>query len=111
MSESIVGVDISKEIFHASAIGDNSLHEEFANDPDNFKVFGDWLDEHFDQPPRVCMEATGSYGLRLTGWLVDQGIQTSVVNPARVSAYDDSELSRNNTDSSDAACIARFCQA
>ena len=111
MSETIVGVDISKETFQAAKLGDKSIREEFVNKPGDFEEFGNWLERHAGQSVRVCMEATGAYGLELAMWLVDQGIETNLVNPARVRAYADSELNRNKTDKSDAACIARFCQA
>lgn len=39
------------------------------------------------------------------------GIQISIVNPSRVKAFGQSELTRNKTDKLDAALIARFCRA
>lgn len=39
------------------------------------------------------------------------GVRVSIVNPARVKAHGQSELTRNKTDKLDAALIARFCRA
>ena len=57
------------------------------------------------------MEATGNWGLDLAAFLHGRGVRVSVVNPARIKAYGESELSRNKTDRLDAALVARFCRA
>ena len=44
------------------------------------------------------MEATGNGGLDLADFLHGEGVRVSVVNPARVKAYGESELVRNKTD-------------
>lgn len=49
------------------------------------------------------MEATGNWGLELADFLHGQGIRVSVVSPARIKAYGESELARGLT--------ARFCRA
>ena len=59
----------------------------------------------------ACLESTGTYGLALAEFLVGQGHVVSVVNPACVKAFADSELSRAKTDRVDAKLIARFCAA
>jgi len=38
-------------------------------------------------------------------------VRVSIVNPARIKAYGESELARNKTDKLDAGLIARFCRA
>jgi transposase len=43
--------------------------------------------------------------------LVDFGWMVSVVNPARIKGFAQSELARNKTDRADAALLARFCAA
>lgn len=111
MSETVIGVDISNETFVASRPQKDAPHREFVNQKERFEEFGDWLEQQSDPSVRVCMEATGAYGLELAIWLVEQGYRTSVVNPRRVRSYAESELNRNKTDPADAACIARFCQA
>jgi transposase len=57
------------------------------------------------------MEATGPYSENLAHHLVQTGWLVSVVNPARVKGYAQSELARNKTDRADAALLARFCAA
>jgi transposase len=57
------------------------------------------------------MEATGNWGLDLAAFLHGHGVRVSIVNPARIKAYGESELARNKTDKLDAALIARFCRA
>lgn len=54
------------------------------------------------------MEATGSYGEALATYLFDQGVRVSVINPARIHAFANTELSRSKTDRGDAKLIARF---
>lgn len=44
------------------------------------------------------MEATGTFGLDLAAFLHGQGVQVSIVHPARIKAYGSSGLARNKTD-------------
>ena len=59
----------------------------------------------------VCLEATGTYGEALAGYLFDAGLTVSIVNPAAVKAFAASRLTRTKTDKVDAELIARFCLA
>ena len=56
------------------------------------------------------MEATGIYGKKLAVFLFKNGYKVSVVNPAKIKGFGQSELTRNKTDQADAKLIARFCQ-
>jgi transposase len=58
----------------------------------------------------VCLETTGLYGDGIASLLHAQVYHVSVVNPARIKAYGDSQLKRNKTDRSDAQLIADFCR-
>jgi transposase len=49
--------------------------------------------------------------LELADFLHAQQVRVSIVNPARIKAYGDSELARNKTDKLDAGVIGRFCRA
>ncbi len=60
---------------------------------------------------RLCMEATGPYSEAVSTTLSDAGWYVSVVNPARIKGFAQSEMSRNKTDKADAALLARFAQA
>ncbi len=57
------------------------------------------------------MEATGNWGLDLAAFLYGRGVRVSIVNPARIKAFGESELARNKTDTLDAGLTARFCRA
>ena len=57
------------------------------------------------------MEATGAYWEALALYLHELGQRVSVVNPARIKAFAQSELLRTKTDAVDAALIARFCKS
>ena len=58
------------------------------------------------------MEATGAYWEALAALhLHGLGKRVSVVNPARIKAFAQSELLRTKTDAVDAALIARFCKS
>jgi len=54
------------------------------------------------------MEATGAYSIPLADYLVKKGYPVSIVNPAKIKAFANSELSRTKTDKSDAKRIARY---
>ena len=59
----------------------------------------------------LCLEATGPYSEQVALALVGFGWIVSVVNPARLKGFAQSELARNKTDRADAALLARFCAA
>ena len=111
MTSVFVGIDIAKASFVAAL--EDGPGESFSNDPEQFESLREWFeaqDLKLDQL-HVCLETTGTYSLPLAAWLVEQGIQVSVVNPARVQGFAESELQRNKTDRSDARLIARFAAA
>jgi transposase len=57
------------------------------------------------------MEATGGYWEALARYLYEREYRVSVVNPARIKAFGQSELLRTKSDAVDAALIARFCKS
>ena len=57
------------------------------------------------------MTATGPYSEQVALALVSYGWIISVVNPARIKGFAQSDLVRNKTDQADAALLARFCAA
>ena len=98
----------------ALLIGERVKHATFSNAEAGFQQLLAWLAKHRPDPAaplHACMEATGNWGLELADFLHGQKLRVSVVNPARVKAYGQSELARNKTDKLDAALIARFCRA
>jgi transposase len=54
------------------------------------------------------MESTGPYSEPAALALIDMGMVVSIVNPARVKGFAQSELVRNKNDKVDAALLARF---
>ena len=119
----IVGIDISvepggspdKAKFDAALLlGERVRHAVFSNTEAGFQQLLAWFAKHRPDPTvplHVCMEATGNWGLELADFLHAQGVRVSIVNPARIKAYGESELARNKTDKLDAGLIARFCRA
>jgi transposase len=111
----IIGIDISKMKFDVALLLDKRVrHAAFSNTEAGFAQFLAWLAKHLPDPAtsvHACMEATGNWGLDLADFLHGHGIRVSVVNPARIKAFGESELARNKSDKLDAALIARFCRA
>ena len=107
-----LGIDISKEHFDVAL----QWHSEDVrpkqgrdlNAPAGFAQLAQWLTAQGASQVHAVMEATGSYGLPLARFLVQQGHSVSIVTPSRMSAFAKSEQRRTKTDRSDAALIARF---
>jgi len=112
MEPTIVGIDIAKKKFDvALPLGEKTKSGTFHNTPAGFAIFARWLTKHGVERAHVCMEATGTYGEELALYLYRAGHVVSVVNPAKIKGFAQSELSRTKTDKADAALIARFCRA
>jgi len=105
----IVGIDISKAKFDAALLlGERVRHAVFSNTEAGFGQLLAWLAKHRPDPAvplHACVEATGNWGLELADFLHAQGVRVSIINPARIKAYGDSELARNKTDKLDAGLI------
>jgi transposase len=110
MYKIIVGVDIAKRKFDvASLVNDKYKHKHFSNDEVGFAAFVAWLSLFFPTAEvLVCLESTGTYGMPLADYLFNQGIAVSIVNPAKIKAFANSELNRAKTDKADAKLIARY---
>lgn len=109
----ILGIDISKKKFDATLINDQGQkhHRQFDNNEPGFKHLRRWLKTHKVVELHACMEATNIYWEELAQFLVDQGYQVSVVNPARIKGFAISQLRRNKTDKVDSQVVADFCAA
>lgn len=111
MSLPVLGIDMAKEKFDAVLVHhDRSHHRSFGNGPTGFEQLQKWLAHHGCPQVHAALEATGTYGDDLALFLYEAGHTVSLVNPAQIKAYGESELSRNKTDRTDAGLIARFCQ-
>lgn len=108
-----LGIDISKETLDAKLLlsdGDK-VEGQYDNSPAGFKKLGRWLKKHQVKELHVCMEATNIYWEQVAQYLYEQGYKVSVVNPARIKGFAQSQLRRHKTDKVDADVIAQFCQA
>lgn len=110
--DAVLGIDISKATFKVVLLRqDKFRHKSFSNHPEGFNQLADWLAAQDVTGVHACLEATSHYSEALAEYLFDQGMRVSVVNPARIKGYAQSELIRTKTDKTDAALIARFCAA
>ena len=108
---STLGIDISKDSFHVELLINNKLrHRRFANRKEGFAELAAWLGKHKVTMLHACLEATGPYSEALALYLHEQGHPVSVVNPAQIKAFGQSELLRNKDDRPDAGLIRRFCE-
>ena len=109
---SFLGIDISKATFHACLLIDQGEAKRvFPNSPKGFEQLAAWLKNRRAVDIHVCMEATGPYWEPLAMHLYGLEYRVSVINPARIKAFAQSELLRTKTDAVDAALIARFCKS
>ena len=106
----VLGIDIAKDTFDVALLREtNSLTGTFNNNLKGYCALQKWLEKHKVTSLHACMEATGHYGDDLADFLHEQKHQVSVVNPARIKAYAESQMRRNKTDREDAQIIAHFC--
>jgi transposase len=105
-----VGIDVAKASFQVCLLQEKPLHVQFDNTVKGYKGLQGWLKRHAGKEVWIGMEATGSYGEALCEYVHGQGYRVSVVNPARIKGYAQSQMKRHKTDQSDAALIADFCR-
>lgn len=109
MSNTILGIDVSKATLDVALLNGSKHLKTFTNDPHGFEQLQTWLKSHTNNNVHACIEATGQYGFPLATYLYQQQHQVSVVNPARIKAYRQTRMFRNKTDRLDAFLIADFC--
>jgi len=111
MCKYILGIDISKSTFDIALLDDddNYVTGQFRNSEHGVRSLLKWIHNREIETLHACMEATGRYGDNLAAFLVDEGYDVSMVNPARIRAYGQSKLIRTKTDKTDAILIADFC--
>jgi len=112
MSSSVLGIDIAKQkIEVALLVSDKVKNKSFKNSVEGFESLALWLRKLGIERVHACLEATGNYGEDLAIFLHEAGHTVSIVNPARIKGFAQSELVRTKTDKIDAGIIARFCLA
>jgi len=110
MEPAILGIDIAKQKFDVALLVEQKVTTgKFANTSAGFGMLDRWLGKHGVERVHACLEATGTYGEALAEHLHRAGHVVSVVNPARIKGFAQSELCRIKTDKADAQLIARFC--
>lgn len=107
-----VGIDVSKKKLDVALLFNGKVKSKvIENSLSGHKQLIDWLGR--SKVPlagmHVCMEATGVYYEALAFALHDAGLQVSVVNPACIKGFAQTENLRNKNDAVDAALIARYC--
>lgn len=106
-----LGIDISKDNFHVElSVREKLRHRKLANRQEGFAELCVWLAKHKTTKVHACLEATGPYSEDLALYLHQQGHTVSLVNPAQIKAFGQSELLRNKDDRPDAGLIRRFCE-
>lgn len=110
MNASAVGIDVAKNSLDVCVLlQEKQLHRQFSNGPEGHRALDSWLKQQAARSLPVCLEATGHYGEAVAEFLHQQGQRVSMVNPARIKAFGQSQLRRNKTDKADAHLIAQFC--
>lgn len=112
--EYVFGIDVSKRKLDTALIHRGKLKSKvFENTPAGHRVMLRWLEDRgaVQSNTHICLEATGPYSEPVALAATESGWQVSVVNPARIEGFAQSELARNKNDQIDAALLARFCAA
>ncbi len=102
---------MGKSDLHAALLqGDRSASKSFPNSQAGIAQLQTWLKNRKAERLHVCLEATGGWSEQVAISLSEAGHVVSIVNPARIKAFAQSEMVRTKTDRIDAALIARFCR-
>ena len=109
----ILGIDISKAYFDVTLrMGPGQKeHRQFTNDAPGIAALLAWLKRQGASDLHACMEATNLYWEAVAEQLHEHGYTVSVVNPARIKGFAQTQLRRNKTDKQDSDVIADFCAA
>jgi transposase len=112
MSAPILGIDVAKQRLETALLVEGKIkNKSFKNAPEGFEALAGWLRKLGRDSVHACLEATGNYGEDVAIFLHETGHTVSIVNPARIKGFAQSELIRTKTDKIDAGIIARFCLA
>jgi len=107
----VLGIDVGKRDLHATLLqGDRPASKSVPNSQAGIAQLHTWLKNRNAERVHVCLEATGGWSEQVAISLGEAGHVISIVNPARIKAFAQSEMVRTKTDRVDAALIARFCR-
>jgi transposase len=103
------GIDVgSQELVVTLSRDGQLLRRSFPNTPPGHQAIERWLTAD-DRITRVCVEATGSYGLDLALVLSrSERVQIMVANPRAVRRFAEALMERNKTDAVDADVLEQF---
>lgn len=104
-----LGLDIAKATIECALLKEGKVRmKQVENSAAGFARLSEWLKQRGAVGCRVVCEATGTYWEGVALWLHERGHGVSVINPAQLHAYAQSQLSRTKTDRQDAKLIAQF---
>jgi transposase len=108
-----LGIDIAKASYQVSLKRPDGKRRQKSvrNSPAGHATLIEWVHRHAGEPVHACLESTGTYAEDVATALVEAGHQVSIVNPAAVKAFAQSQLRRTKTDGVDADVLADFCAA
>jgi transposase len=106
-----LGIDVSKATFDVAVTVKAKVRQAtFPNSPAGFEKLLGWLRGFSIPRVHACMESTGGYERALAEFLHARSHIVSVVNPARIKGFAQSQMARAKTDRYDARLIERFCE-
>jgi transposase len=107
-----IGIDVSKHKLDVALLGDGKLRSKAVpNSLAGYEELIAWITKQKVVLGEclVCMASSGVYSEPVALGLQACGLTVSIVNPARIKGFGQSELVRNKNDGIDAALIARYC--
>jgi transposase len=99
------GLEVSAAVLLVDLFGKTPC--EFANTPDGHQSLIRWL-QKAGAPIRICLEATGLYGLDLALALHAAGIAFMIANPRSVRNFARAMMQRSKTDRLDARVLREY---
>ncbi len=113
-----LGIDVSKNTLDVALLKADlkkPRHKLFSNNLAGHQQLLSWLQEQNLQEQNietvhVCLEATGTWAEAVALTLHEAGHKVSLVNPALIRAFAQSQLKRTKTDKADSVLIAGFCR-
>jgi transposase len=108
----VIGIDVSKRKLDVALLANGKIKAKVVeNSAKGHSELMTWLEKQHVSKEEIhaCMESTGVYSEPVALGLLAQGIKVSVVNPACIKGFAQSENIRNKNDSVDAGVIARYC--
>ncbi len=114
MYKYFLGIDISKDSFDFCFTDETEkvlYKDHYQMDVTDFTKLSEYLSPFSKDEILIVMEATGIYHLALLSFLLEQGLNVSVVNPLFIHAFTKSmTIRKTKTDSKDAHIISIFAK-